>query len=479
MKELKERKFFPAPPLFDLKIASWLIDPDWKNPDFKSLSEKFLTKSASEPDKETLAELYNLLRIELDKYELGNVFENIEMPLIEVIAAMESWGIGVNIRVLKALDKEIEDELEGLAKEIYRVAGTVFNINSSRQVGNVLFEKLGIKELETKTTTSRRSTSQEVLKEMKDRHPIVGLIIDYREGFKIKSTFVKPFIEAAEKNHRVHTTFLQTGTATGCLSSEKPNLQNLPQESKWSKKLRSAFEARPGSSFLGLDYSQLKLRLLAHVSGDKKLKRAFEEGADAHKLTAAQIFNVSLDKVTPAMRRLGKTLNFGVVYGMGPRAFSGVSGITREKAGEFIEEYFKDFPGVKEWQDKIKSDVRTLGFVKNENGRRRWFSDFADVERAAINMPIQSLGADILKLAMIKTFRALKDNNWLDTKVRPILTIHDELLFEVGDDILKGVSALLKEVVESAYEISVPLKAETKTGKNLGELNVEKNRTNF
>jgi DNA polymerase-1 len=470
LKELKERGLAPAPPLFDLKIAGWLIDPDQKEFTLKALSERFLLKDTGD-EAGALAELYDFLEAKLDEYELKEIFEKVEMPLIEVIAAMEDWGVGINVSILKSLGEKIKSELEGLARKIYEEAGMVFNINSSHQVANVLFEKLGLKEPGTKTTTGRRSTSQEVLKGIKDEHPIVGLILDYRENFKIESTFVKPLIEATV-NNRIHTAFLQTGTSTGRLSSEKPNLHNLPQESKWSKELRSAFVASPGSSFLGLDYSQIELRLLAHVSGDQKLQKAFREGVDAHKLTAAQVFNVPPDKATPAMRRLGKTLNFGVIYGMGPRAFSGVAGITFEKAKEFIEEYFNDFPGVKNWQDKVKSEAQTFGFVRNENGRRRWFSGRPDeIERAAVNMPVQSLGADILKLSMIETFRKLKEKGWLGQRVKPVLTIHDELLFEARDDILKSVSVFLKEIMESVYKISVPLKVEVKTGKNLGELN--------
>ncbi len=480
LKDSKKQGFAPTPPFFDLKIAGWLINPDQKDFSLKALSERFFAKEFSESDKEALARLYGFLKEKLDEHELTSIFEKIEMPLIEVLAEMEDWGIGVNVSILKSLEEEVEKELEELAKKIYREAGTVFNINSSQQVASTLFEKLGIEETSVKTTTGQRSTSSEVLRKIKDKHSIVKLIIEYRENFKIKSSFIRPLIEMIQEDGRIHTTFLQTGTATGRLSSEKPNLQNLPQESKWSKKLRSALVAQPKFSFLGLDYSQLELRLLAHASGDDKLRSAFLEGADAHKVTAAQIFNVSLEKVTPAMRRLGKTLNFGVVYGMGPRAFAGVAGISFEKAKKIIEEYFNDFPGVKNWQDKIKSDVQAFGFIKNENGRRRWFSGIGkesyrldEIERAAINMPIQSLGADILKLAMIESFRKLKEKEWLEGKVKPVLTIHDELLFEVGDDILKSVSVLLKEIMESVYKISVPLEVEIKIGKSLGELHAQ------
>jgi len=475
LKKFKKEKI--APPLFDLKIAGWLIDPDQKDFEFNSLSERFLSKSANEANAEVFAEMYDVFEEKLEEYGLRKVFEEIEMPLVEILAEMERWGIGANVPALRSLGKELDEELEELTKKIYEAAGKVFNINSSQQVGDVLFKKLGLEGVVKKTTTGKRSTSSEALRELRDKHPIIEMIIDYRENFKIKSSFVEPLIDAAGEDGRINTTFLQTGTATGRLSSEKPNLQNLPQESRWSKALRNTLVPRKNFSFIGLDYSQIELRLLAHVSGDKRLKTAFLEGADAHKMTAAQIFNVAPDKVTPAMRRLGKTLNFGVVYGMGPRAFANMAGISPEKAKGFIEKYFDDFPEVKAWQDNIKSEVHTFGFVKNENGRRRWFLGVGpkshridEIERAAINMPVQSLGADIIKMAMIKSFRGIEKKGWLGEEVRPVLTVHDELLFEVRDDILKSVSVFLKDIMENVYKISVPLKVDLKIGKNLGEL---------
>ncbi len=479
LKELFKRNITPTPPLYDLKIAGWLLDPDQKDLSLNSLSKRFLLRDVKEGRPDILLEFYRLFKEKIKEYELERVFKEIEMPLIEVLAKMEEWGIGVNVSLLEELEREIEEELKVVAKNIYKEAGMVFNINSSRQVAGVLFEKLGIKsEKIRKTMMGFRSTALDILKQLKEKHPIVGLIIDYRENFKINSTFVKPFIKLVGDNGRVHGVFLQTGTATGRLSSQEPNLQNLPQESKWSKKLRTAFQAEQDSSFLAFDYSQIELRLLAHLSGDKKLRKAFQEGVDIHKVTASQVFNMPLEEVTETMRRAGKILNFGIIYGMGPKALSSISGIPAEKAKNFIEEYFRDFPAVRDWQNRMKNEARTFGYIKNENGRRRWFLNAlsvspqaeAEIDRTAINMPIQSLGADILKLAMIETFKKLKERGWLGSKAKLVLTIHDELLFEVSDDILKEVTREVKEIMERIYKLSVPLQVEVKSGKNLGNL---------
>ncbi len=477
-KTLLSKNIPVAPPIFDVRVAGWLLNPDEKDFSLDALSRRFFYHGAEGEDTiGLLSKFFAFFSAKIKDYGLRKVFEEIEMPLVEILARIEEWGVGLNIPKLRELEKEISSELERLAKEIYDLAGAVFNINSSKQLSGVLFEKLGLKPGVTRRTKSGlRSTSFEVLKELKDKHPLIPLVLEYRENFKINSTFVKPLIDGAGPDSRIRTTFIQTGTATGRLASEKPNLQNLPQESKWSRALRGAFEAPASRSLVAFDYSQLELRLLAHVSGDKKLKRAFLEGADAHRLTAAQVFNVAPENVTEAMRRVGKTLNFGVIYGMGARAFAETSGLPLPKASQFIEEYFRDFPDVKNWQDRIKNEARTSGFIKNENGRRRWFLNTAEsyredeMERAAVNMPIQSLEADIIKLAMIESFKKLKEKGWLGGKAKLVLTIHDELLFEVGNDILKEILAAIPPLMENVYKISVPLIVETRVGKNLGEL---------
>ena len=299
--------------------------------------------------------------------------------------------------------------------------------------------------------SKKYSTEAQYLNTLRQEHPIIDSILEYREAFKIKSSFVDPIIEYLGNDRRLHTTFNQTGTTTGRLSSEKPNLQNVPVGSHWASLLRKAFKAEPGFSLAAFDYSQIELRILASVSGDEKLKKAFFENQDIHKLTVSQVFNTSLDEVTPVMRQLGKTLNFGVVYGMGADAFAQTAGVSRERARAFIDEYYSDFPGVGRWQEETKARVRDLGYVKNLNGRRRWFLEmvspasqlqFRD-ERAAINMPIQSLAADILKMAMIKVSQFGYGANLL-------LSIHDELLFEIKDDILNKAVVFIKKIMEES-----------------------------
>jgi len=479
IKALKQRNVAVKEPLFDIKIAGWLLDPDQKEITLRTLAQRFLYKDVPEnPSIETLQEIFRFLKRKLKDYELLPVFEKIEMPLIKVLAAMEQWGIGINTKTLKSLEIKVNKEIQDLAQKIYKEADGVFNINSPRQIGEVLFEKLGIKTLKAKKTSGgQRRTDKDILEDLRGKHPIVELILNYRENTKIESTYIRPFLEL-EKNGKIHTTFIQTGTATGRLSSEKPNLQNIPQESKWSNDLRSAFETPAGWSFVTFDYSQLELRLLAHVSDDEKLKEAFFKNLDIHQLTASQIFNVSLERVTPEMRRLGKTLNFGVVYGMGPRAFSETSELSFSDAQNFIEEYFHDFPAVRDWQQKVKAEAATFGYVKNLNGRRRWFLNISgeqnrrqgEFERAAVNMPIQSLGADILKTAMNECFETLNADEVLKRKVRILLSIHDELLFEVSNDILEKTIPLIKNIMEKIYPLSIPLKVEVKKGLSWGEL---------
>jgi len=479
---LKEsrKKDFKATGLFDLKIAGWLLDSDQKDYSLEALTRRFLRINFDEKMlPEILTELFLFFEKKLKEYELLFVFQKIEMPLIEILADMENWGIRVNKNALKNLKNEIDKELESLVYKIYKEAGTEFNINSPKQVGEIIFERLKIGDSKSKKTKGgRKSTAEKVLFGLKSNHPIINLILEYRENFKIKSTYVEPLLRLAGKSGIIHATFIQTGTATGRLSSEKPNLQNIPQESRWSLPLRKTFEAENGRSFLSLDYSQLELRLLAHVSEDKKLIEAFRNNEDIHCVTASQVFDVPLNKVDSRMRRLGKTLNFGVVYGMGAKAFSETSGLPLPDAQKFIKEYFADFPAIKIWQEKIKSEAKTFGFVKNLNDRRRWFLNLEtgehypdyEIERAAINMPIQSLNADILKLAMIKTCLILKEKKWFGSEVKLILTIHDELLFEIDDVILKKTVPVIKNIMEKIYPLSVPLKVEAKTGKNWGEM---------
>lgn len=459
----------------ELSIAGWLLDPDQKDLSFAALGRRFLHKESF-----SIEELINFINQKIDEYGLRFVFEKIELPLIPILKEMGKTGIKINAQKLNDLKKQAQTELDKLAKKIYESGETVFNINSPKQVSKIIFQKLNLKTVKNKKTgTGQQSTAEQVLFELKNEHPLIPLLLEYRETFKIKSTYLDPLTKLIASDGRLHTHFVQTGTATGRLSSEKPNLQNIPQSSKWAQPLRNVFEAEKGWRLVSFDYSQIELRILAHESQDPKLKEAFFNNLDVHQLTASQIFGVSLDKVTPTMRRMAKTLNFGIIYGMGTKAFAEQSGLNKTDAQKFIKEYFQDFPQIKIWQEKIKAEARTFGFVKNANGRRRWFLQIlsgntraqAEAERAAINMAIQSLGADIIKMAMIKTSDIIKERGWQE-KVKLILSIHDELLFEIRDDMVNLITPVLKESMEKIYKLDVPLKVEIKQGLTWGNLEV-------
>lgn len=473
LKELKKSGKKLPDEYFDLGVAFWLLNPDEHEYSADYLSKKYLHKEAG-----TNKELYAYAVKKLKEYKLEKLFYDVESPLLSILANMELRGIKVDLKGLKNLDKELEKKLNALVKNIYKGAGENFNINSPKQLGKILFEKLKISlDGVRKTKGGSISTNIDTLMTIQDRHAIVKHILEYRELFKLQSTYVKPLQELADKNQRIHTTYVQTGTSTGRLSSQNPNLQNIPAEGAWAKKVRACFIPEKGYKLAAFDYSQIELRILASLSGDPKMIEAFNNGMDIHKLTAASVFNVPIDMVTPEMRRLAKTLNFGVIFGMGANAFAKTSGLSFADAKKFIDEYFNDFKSIKIWHEEIKEQARKLGYVSDLNGRRRWLleatsmfrGEAAEAERAAINMPIQGLDADIMKIAMVKISEMIMKKNWQD-KVRMLLTIHDELIFEIKEDVLEDACKLIASTMESAYELEVPIKVTTKTGKSWGAL---------
>jgi DNA polymerase-1 len=469
LKELGENAGNVRGPLFDLSVAGWLLDPEEKDVSREGLFARFLPKETAND-----AALFHFLKEQIAAEGLTKVFREIEMPLVPILAALERNGIAIAAPRLAELAKTVKRELGKLEVRIYREAGVVFNVNSPRQVAEVFFERLKLsptKPRRTKTGQSR--TGRDILLELGGSHPIVPLLLEYRESFKILSSFIEPLTAAIGRDGRVHTTFLQTGTATGRLASENPNLQNIPQESRWAEPLRSAFVAPRGKRLVSFDYSQLELRLLAHTSHDPALEEAFREGKDIHRLTAARVFNVTPDRVIPSMRRTAKTLNFGIVYGMGARAFAAASGFALHEAKRFIEEYFRQFPGVREWQERVKREARTFGSVTNENGRRRSFRSAVargrtdEIDRAAVNMPLQSLGADIIKRAMVEADAMLKEGRG---ETLMVLSIHDELLFEVPEGMLNSFVPELRKRMESITQLSVPLAVDAKVGPHWGAM---------
>lgn len=454
--------------IFDIMIAAWLLNPDAKDYSLESIEKRFLKTGGNDAKKEFIA-LHKTLKEMLQKEGLWNIMEHIEMPLIRPLADIELAGIGINAKKLSSLKKNIGSEIKLLSQKICLLAGENFNLNSPKQLSVVLFEKLQIgPEKKKKTKSGALSTREGVLEELRNKHPIIPLIMEYRGNSKILGTYVEPLLEFASKG-RVHTTFLQTGTATGRLSSEKPNLQNIPQDSKWATTLRDCFEAKQGCVFVAFDYSQLELRILAHLSGDFALINVFKEGGDVHTATAQKVFGVR--EVDRVKRRMAKTLNFGVIYGMGARSFARSAGIEQKEAERYIAEYFSEFPMVKKWQDKQKAAAKQQGWLANENGRKRWFGgfkNFSEVERAAINMPTQSLGADIMKLAIIAVHRFLEDS--YGSRARIILTVHDELIVEIEDGIVKESTEMIRGIMQSCYLLSVPLIVDVRVGRTLGSM---------
>lgn len=394
-------------------LAQWLLNPD-----------RPLTEINNWPELER--------RLKTDKLE--KVFYEIELPLLPVLRAMEERGIGVERKKIGARLTKTNRELAALQGKIHRLAGQKFNLNSSKQLAKIIFGR-------------EQSTSADKLEAIQEQSPLAALVLRYRELYKLKSTYLEPFLELSVADGRLHSQFLQTGTATGRLSSRRPNLQNLPET------IRAFFLASAGHQLASFDYSQIELRVLSAVAGAEKMIKAFGQGLDIHQLTASQVFNVSLDRVTTAMRRLAKSLNFGVVYGMGAASFAQAAKISQEAASQFIEEFFNNFPEIKIWQAKTIAQARKQGFVENLNGRKRWLGP--DVYRGVIiNMPIQSLAADIIKLAMIGVQKKLRP--------RLLLSVHDELLFEIENDKVKEVSAAIKEIMESVYPLVIPLKVNVK-----------------
>ncbi|MFA5173229.1 MAG: DNA polymerase [Candidatus Paceibacterota bacterium] len=465
-------------PYFDLGIAFWLLDSDVGDysPDY--VFKRFLKKEWGNKE-EDLFFAYKWAEGELKKNNLTKVFKEIEMPLLPILAEMENWGIEIDKEKLERLKEKVREGVNELVKKIYKLAGGEFNINSPKQMGEVLFKKLNIAAKKIrKTAGGAMSTSYENLIRIKNEHKIIELILEYREQFKVLSTYIEPIIELTDKKGRLHTSYIQTGTATGRLSSEHPNLQNIPQGGDLAQPLREAFLGGEGKELVSFDYSQMELRILASLSRDDKMIKAFREGKDIHAATASYVFNVPFEEVDREKRRVAKVLNFGIVYGMGVNAFAESSGLKREEAKKFIEEYFKEFSEIKRWQENIKKEARTLGYATTLNGRRRLVPDLmslsprfaAQAERIVINMPTQGLAADVMKIAIIKTKEMLEKEEWWGKEVKVLLTIHDELLFEVEKKVKEKAAKKIKREMEEAFKLSVPLLVEIKEGKNWGSM---------
>jgi DNA polymerase I len=489
--------------LYDIMLAAYVLNPggkiEFKNLVLEELGEEIFTvakKGQLGLEIETPEDLakkicraadyiWKLKNIYTEKIEkisteqneeknVKTVFENIEMPLINILADMEIAGIKLNTLIFKGISKKITDTLLSLEKSIYKQAGIEFNINSPRQLAEILFEKLKLPTADIKKGKTGYSTAAGELFKLKKEHKIIEKIEEYRELFKLKTTYLDTLPELVDEKKRIHTTYNQGITATGRLSSSDPNLQNIPIRTELGQLLRTAFVAEKDYKLVSADYSQIDLRVVAHVSGDKKMIETFLKGEDVHRATAAEINKVTPSQVTEKMRSSAKALNFGVIYGMSVFGFSEAAGIERDDARKFIDEYMSKFGGIASYMRETKEFVKKNGYVETELGRRRYIPEINSpnfqvqnaAERMAINMPIQGMAADIVKLAMIKVSQEYENNS----DIRMLLQVHDEIILEVRESIADEVAQKVKEIMENVYQLRVPLVANIKVGDNWGEI---------
>lgn len=480
---------------FDVQLAAYLLDPTdsalslsaindrqglggvpsdetvygkgakFKVPDVNTLSRHLALKA------DAVRKLVPVITEELSNRGMSKLYFELEHPLSRILAGMEHQGIKVEKDVLEELGRGLETKLAVMMSEIYSLAGTEFNINSPKQLGEILFEKLGLPA--RKKTKTGYSTDADVLEELAPYHDIIPHILNFRQLSKLQSTYVEGLLkEIREETGKVHTYYRQTIAATGRLSSQFPNLQNIPIRLEEGRQIRKAFvPSEPGWAILAADYSQIELRVLAHISGDENLKEAFIHDMDIHTKTASDVFGVPADQVDSNMRRSAKAVNFGIVYGISDFGLSQNLGITRKEAGQFIEQYFSVFKGVRKYMDDIIAQAKRDGYVTTLLDRRRYLPEIRSsnfnlrsfAERTAMNTPIQGTAADIIKLAMVHMDEALRERG---LKSRMLLQVHDELVFEVPPEELELMKTLLPEVMSGALKLDVPLKADVSYGDN-------------
>jgi len=426
-------------------------------------------------DADATCRLSRLLEAELKEQELWKLFVDVEMPLLPVLLRMESNGVALDTAKLREMSWNLGGDMARLEGEIYNSVGHRFNVNSPQQLGAILYDELNLPR--TKKTKSGYSTEASVLEGLKGTHPVIELLLEYRQLTKLKSTYIDALPALVDPDTgRVHTSFNQTGTTTGRLSSSDPNLQNIPIRTSEGREVRRCFIAEKGSSLLlAADYSQIDLRALAHLSQDPILSAAFENDEDIHATTASQVFGVSLAEVTPDMRRVAKTVNFGVVYGMSGYGLQQATELSREEASQFIKAYFEKYQGVRAYLDATKQQAAEKGYVQTLLGRRRYIPEINSsnpqvrmaAERMAINMPVQGTSADIIKVAMVQLQREL-DRRGLEARM--ILQVHDELLFELPQAEVEELQKLVLRIMPEALELSVPLKVDVKMGRSWGEM---------
>ena len=485
--------------LFDTMIAHYLLNPDGrhgmdylseiylkyqpisiesligkKGKNQKTLREVSLetqTNYAAE-DADVTFQLYEVFSPQLKKENLEELFHKVEMPLMKILAKMELAGISLDTDWLSKESVDLENDLRELEQKIFELSGEEFNMNSPKQLGEILFEKLKLDPKAKKTKTGQYSTSEEVLQKLAYKHEIIQYILKYRTYQKLKSTYVDALPSEIEpKDNRVHTTFSQTTAATGRLSSLNPNLQNIPIRTARGQQIRGAFVAEEGKKIISADYSQIELRLIAELSGEDNMIKAFQNGEDIHASTASKLFKIPLDQVDKTQRSQAKTVNFGIIYGQGAFALAEQTGLSRTEAKQMIDSYYENYPKLKIFMTEQVEKARKNGFVETILGRKRHLKDInsnnfvvrGHAERNAVNAPIQGSAADVIKIAMINIDKALSEGGF---KTKMLLQVHDELLFEVPEEEIEPIKALIKEKMESAMKTKVPLIVEVGVGNN-------------
>lgn len=449
-----------------------LIGPKGKNQkNMRDLSPEAVYKYACE-DADITLKLHHVLKKELEVSGVANLFYEIEMPLVPVLAYMERNGVRVDTEALKETSQHFTQRMNQIEQEIYQLTGMQFNISSPKQVGEILFDRLKIVEKAKKTKTGQYVTSEEVLEGLRNRHEVVGKILDYRGLKKLLSTYIDALpLLINPRTQKIHTSFNQTVTATGRLSSSNPNLQNIPIRNEDGKEIRKAFIPEEGCEFFSADYSQIELRIMAHLSGDKNMIEAFQEGNDIHAATASKVFKIALEEVTREQRSKAKTANFGIIYGISVFGLAERMNVPRSEAKELIDGYFQTYPQIKEYMDHSVEKARINGYIETVFGRKRYLPDINShnavvrgyAERNAINAPIQGSAADIIKVAMVEIYQRFQKEN---IRSKMILQVHDELNFSVHPEEKEKVQQIVIEEMEKAYAMQVPLQADCGWGKN-------------
>ena len=480
--------------VFDTALAAYLLSPTdgsyelekldvtYFNHEAAKAKETYLAPDAFTPLADTTAvlgaflshcaligALKEVMAPRLEELGMHTLYYELELPLCPVLARMEQEGFLVDRKALTEFGQMLEGRIAADQAAIYELAGETFNINSTQQFGKILFEKLGLPPV--KKTKTGYSTNAEVLEKLRDKHPIVDAVLDYRQLTKLKSTYVDGLTKVIAPDGRIHTSFQNTVTATGRLSSTEPNLQNIPIRTELGAELRKMFVAGPGHVLVDADYSQIELRLLAHIAGDEHMIAAFRSGEDIHTVTASQVFGVPAELVTHEMRRRAKAVNFGIVYGISDFSLSQDIGVTRREAKEYMERYFETYSGVRAYMTQVVEDAREKGYVSTIMGRRRWLPELKSSnfntrsfgERVALNAPIQGTAADLIKKAMIRVDARLRAEG---LEARLVLQVHDELIVECPEEEADRVCALLTEEMEGVAKLAVPLTAEAHSGQS-------------